>query len=132
INVAASHAHGGYERALGALAALARPGGVVLFGEGFWAREPSAAFLDALGGATRDELPTLAELRGRARAAGLQVTAEVVACAGDWAAYEETLAANAQARADADSAAYAERIRRRRALPDGTSTLGFALLVLAV
>jgi SAM-dependent methyltransferase len=40
VNVASSHAHGGYPAALGALAALARPGGVVLLGEGFWARRP--------------------------------------------------------------------------------------------
>ena len=41
VNVAASHAHGGYPAALAALAALVRPGGVVLLGEGFWACGPS-------------------------------------------------------------------------------------------
>lgn len=130
LNVAASHAHGGYPDALAALAALVRPGGVVLLGEGFWARPPSAAFLDALGGATEDELGTLDELVGHARAAGLEPVFEAVASPADWAHYEETLAANAEARADEKSLAYARRIRDRRALRDGASTLGFALLVL--
>ena len=48
----------------------------------------------------------------------------------DWAAYEETLADNAARDGGADALDYAGRIRARRALPDGTSTLGFALLVL--
>jgi hypothetical protein len=48
----------------------------------------------------------------------------------DWAAYEEALAANAERDGGADALAYTRRIRARRALPDGTSMLGFALLVL--
>jgi SAM-dependent methyltransferase len=126
VNVAASHAHGGYPAALAALAALARPGGTVLLGEGFWAREPSAAFLEALGDATRDELGTLDELLGRARDAGLDPIFQAVASQADWARYEESLAANG----DADSLHYAARIRARHALPEGRTTLGFALLAL--
>jgi SAM-dependent methyltransferase len=130
VNVASSHAHGGFPTVLGALAALTRPGGVVLFGEGFWAREPSPAFLEALGGATRDELGDHDELLATARAAGLVPVFERVATAASWAEYEETLAANAERRDDPESAAYARRIRERRALPGGTTTLGFSLLVL--
>lgn len=55
---------------------------------------------------------------------------ESVAGEEDWARYEETLAANAERHGAPDMVAYARRIRDRRALPDGTVTLGFALLVL--
>jgi cyclopropane fatty-acyl-phospholipid synthase-like methyltransferase len=130
VNVASSHAHGGYPAALGALAALARPGGVVLLGEGFWLREPSEEFLEALGGATRDELGTLDELHEHAGRAGLEPELVATASEDDWARYEEGLAANAQRRGDEESLAYARRILERRALPHGTTTLGFALLVL--
>jgi SAM-dependent methyltransferase len=130
VNVASSHAHGGYPAALAELASLVRPGGSVLLGEGFWARPPTPGFLEALGGATEDELGTLDDLLAHAGAAGLVPIFQAVASRVDWATYEETLAANAQARGDADSLAYANRIRERRALSGGTSTLGFALLVL--
>jgi SAM-dependent methyltransferase len=132
VNVASSHAHGGFPAALGALAALARPGGgLVLLGEGYWERPPSADFLQALGGATADELPLgLDALAGAARAAGLEVVETRTASAADWAAYEEGLAAEAERHDDADAAAYARRIRERRALPGGATTMGFALLTL--
>jgi cyclopropane fatty-acyl-phospholipid synthase-like methyltransferase len=130
LNVGSSHVHGGYPAALGALRRLVADGGAVVFGEGHWVREPSAAFLDALGGASADELPDLDGLRAAARAAGFDVEAEAVASEEDWAAYEETLAANAERAGGEDALRYARRIRDRRALPDGTRTLGFALLLL--
>jgi SAM-dependent methyltransferase len=129
VNVAASHAHGGWPAAVAVLAGLARPGGWLLLGEGFWAREPSFAFLEALGGATPDELGDHDALLASVRDAGLEVVLERVARAEDWARYEETLAANAERAGDPESAAYARRIRSRRALPGGTTTLGFSLLV---
>jgi SAM-dependent methyltransferase len=61
----------------------------------------------------------------RLRASGLQARFEVRD-----ARYEETLAANAERHDAPDTRAYARQIRRRRALPGGTDTLGFALLVL--
>lgn len=133
INVAASHAHGGFPGALEELAALARPdGGLVLLGEGFWAAPPSDAFLAALGGATADELPLgLDALLDAAARAGLRPVAPPrVATAGDWAAYEEGLATEAERHDDAEAQEYAARIRARRALPDGCTTLGFALVIL--
>jgi SAM-dependent methyltransferase len=132
VNVAASHAHGGFPAALPVLAGLARPGGTVLLGEGFWTRPPSPAFLDALGGATADELPLgLEALVSAARASGLEPAAEpIVAGPSDLAAYEEGLAANAEALDTPEGDAYARRIRERRALPDGATTFGFALLTL--
>ncbi|MFL5861680.1 MAG: class I SAM-dependent methyltransferase [Solirubrobacteraceae bacterium] len=131
INVASSHAHGGFPGALRTLADLARPGGLVLFGEGFWRRPPSAAFLDALGGATVDELPLgIDALEAGAAAVGLEPVAREVASDEDWAAYEETLARNAEALGTSDGDAYAAQIHRRRALTDGASTLGFGLITL--
>jgi SAM-dependent methyltransferase len=128
VNVASSHAHGGFPPALGALAALARPGGQVLLGEGFWARRPSAEFLDALSG-TEDELPDLDGLLAAAREAGLEPEHVRVASEQDWAAYEEGLADAAEADGAPDALAYAHVIRERRALPHGGDTLGFALCV---
>jgi SAM-dependent methyltransferase len=132
VNVAASHAHGGFPAALDELAALARPdGGLVLLGEGFWTREPSPAFLDALGGATPDELPLgLDALVAAARVAGLEPLHTAQATETDFTAYEEGLAGEAERYDDEDARAYAQAIRARRALPDGATTFGFALLTL--
>jgi SAM-dependent methyltransferase len=132
INVAASHAHGGFPDALGEIAALARPdGGVVLLGEGYWRHEPSPEFLAALGGATADELPLgLDALLDAAGTAGLEPLAVSDSTEADLADYEERLATEAERYQDAEAIAYARHIRERRALPGGTSTLGFALLTL--
>jgi SAM-dependent methyltransferase len=132
VNVAASHAHGGFPDALGALAALARPdGGLILLGEAYWTRPPSSAFLEALGGATADELPLgLDALVAATRAAGLEPLAVAQATQADWAAYEDGLATEAERYDDAGARTYARRIRERRALPGGATTFGFALLTL--
>jgi len=127
INVGSSHAHGGFPAALKAIRAL---GPVALYGEGFWQRPPSDAFLAALGGATVDELSDLDGLRAAAREVGFDIVHESFAGEQDWADYEETLAANAERHGTPETLAYARRIRDRRALPGGTNTLGFALLVL--
>jgi len=127
INVGSSHAHGGFPAALKAIRAL---GPVALYGEGFWQRPPSDAFLAALGGATADELSDLDGLRAAAREVGFDIVHESFAGEQDWADYEETLAANAERHGTPETLAYARRIRDRRALPGGTNTLGFALLVL--
>jgi hypothetical protein len=103
---------------------------VALYGEGFWQRPPSSDFLDALGGATEDELSDLDGLRAATAAAGFDILHEALASDADWARYEETLAANAERHGSPDSIAYAHRIRQRRALPGGTDTLGFGLFVL--
>jgi cyclopropane fatty-acyl-phospholipid synthase-like methyltransferase len=130
LNVGSSHVHGDWPDALRALHALVVDGGAVVYGEGYWRRPPSAAFLDALGGATADELPDRAGLDAGARAAGFAVAAAEEASDADWARYEETLAAHAERAGDPESLAYARRIRERRALAEGTTTLGFALVLL--
>lgn len=127
LNVGASHALGGFPKALKALKRLGR---AVLYGEGFWRRRPSDDFLAALGGASVDELSDLDGLRAATAAAGFDIAREWVASEEDWMSYEETLAANAEHHGTPDTLAYARRIRDRRALPDGTDTLGFALLLL--
>lgn len=127
INVGSSHAHGGFPTALEMLRGLAP---TVLYGEGFWRRPPSAAFLAALGGATEDELADFDGLRAAVGAAGFELVHELLASEDDWSRYEETLAANAERHGGPESIRYARRIRERRALPGGTDTLGFALLVL--
>ena len=127
INVGSSHAHGGFPVAIEALRALAP---VALYGEGFWQRPPSEDFLSALGGATVDELSDLDGLRAAVRSVGFEIVHESCASDEDWARYEETLAANAERHDAPDARAYARQIRERRALPGGTDTLGFALLVL--
>ena len=129
INVGSSHALGGFPAVLEALRDL---GGSALYGEGFWRRPPSEEFLAALGGATADELPDLDGLRAAVRGVGFAITREWLASDEDWARYEETLAANAERHDTPETLAYARRIRHRRALPGGTDTLGFALLVLRV
>ena len=130
LNVGSSHVHGGYPAALGALRSLAAPGGTVIYGEGYWREPPTPAFLDALGGATEDELDNLGGLRSNVLSAGFDIASLTEAGEADWAAYEETLAANAERDGGPETAVYARRIRERRALPEGTSTLGFALFVL--
>jgi SAM-dependent methyltransferase len=128
INVASSHVHGGFPAAVDALRSLAA---VALYGEGFWLRRPTAAFLAALGGATQDELSDLDGLRAAIHASGFEILHESLASADDWTRYEETLAANAERHGGPDSIAYAGRIRERRALPGGADTLGFGLFALS-
>src|SRR3954449_12991771 len=130
LNVGSSHVHGGYPAALGTLRTLVADGGAVVYGEGYWREEPSPGFLEALGGATEDELDTFGGLRSAAVAAGFEIEGVAEASDADWTRYEEPLAANAEREGDSDALTYARRIRERRAIPGGTDTLGFALLLL--
>ena len=134
--LASSHAIGSWEESLRALAGLARPDrGLGLVGEGFWQREPSAGYLERLGGASADELPLgLDGLEAGARDAGWEVLASAVASHADWAAYEETLLANGEAelavRPDPDLRAWVDAARARWEGEGGQDTMGFALLTL--
>lgn len=134
--LASSHAIGSWEESLRALAGLARPdGGLGLVGEGFWQREPSAGYLERLGGASADELPLgVAGLEAGARDAGWEVLASAVASPADWALYEETLLANGEAalarRPDPDLRAWVDAARARWEGEGGQDTMGFALLTL--
>jgi SAM-dependent methyltransferase len=139
VNVAASHAFGRWHDALAGLAGLVRPGGFVLFGEGYWRREPAPAYLEALG-ATADELPYgLGDLVCGGEAHGLRSVHLAVASEDDWDRYEWRLIRNGErAAAAASDPADAEALRawvgaaRDRVLGEGgRDTLGFALVLFA-
>jgi SAM-dependent methyltransferase len=138
LNVAASHAFGSWEDALAGLVGLVRPGGMVLFGEGYWRREPPAAYLEALGGATADELPLgLAELVAGGERHGLRALQLAVASEDDFDRYEWRLIRNGErAAAQLGDEADARQLRawvdaaRQRVLGEGgRDTLGFALIL---
>jgi SAM-dependent methyltransferase len=136
--IAASHALGGFPDALGPLRELVRPGGEVLLGEGYWCQPPSAEYLDALGGASADELPDYSGLMRAAEQAGLTPLHSSVASEADWDRYEWRLILNAERWAAAnpeDPGAdvlreRARSARERMTMPGGRETLGFALVLL--
>jgi hypothetical protein len=59
----------------------------VIWGTGFWLKEPARAYLDALG-ATRDEMADPAGTLGIGRRAGLVPLEPVSSTAADWDRYE--------------------------------------------
>jgi cyclopropane fatty-acyl-phospholipid synthase-like methyltransferase len=136
--VGSTHALGGLDAALARMAQLTLAGGHVLVGDGFWAREPTDAYLQALGGATRDELPDLADLVRAGDRHGLTAAYVRVASEADWDRYEWTLIANGERflaeHADAPEAddvrAWVGAARDRITAPGGRGTMGFALVLL--
>jgi SAM-dependent methyltransferase len=137
LNIGSSHAFGGdWRHALERLAAIVRPGGEAIVGEGYWRREPDPAYLEALG-ATRDELPDYAGLVGGAIEAGFVPLGVAVTTEHDWDDYEWGIVRNGERWAAANPGPDGEFVRdwvragRDRYLaPGGRDTLGFALLVL--
>ena len=136
--IASSHALGGFPDALRVLGELVPPGGEVLLGEGYWRRPPSAEYLDALGGASPDELPDYTGLMRASEEAGLTPLHSSVASESDWDRYEWRLILNAERWAAANAAdpgaevlrERARRARERMTMPGGRETLGFALVLL--
>jgi len=136
--IASSHALGGFPQALERLRELVRPGGHLLLGEGYWRRPPTREYLDALGGATRDELADYGGLLEAARSAGLVALWSCAASEHDWDRYEWTQVLNCERWAAEhagdplaeDVRARAALARHRLALTGGRETLGFALLLL--
>jgi hypothetical protein len=108
----------------------------VLIGDGYWRREPQAAYLEALG-ATADELPDYAGLVGAGAAVGLEPVYASVTTEEEWDRYEWRLIFNglrfAAEHPDdpgaADVQAWAERARARYLSPGGRDTMGFALVL---
>jgi cyclopropane fatty-acyl-phospholipid synthase-like methyltransferase len=136
--VGSTHALGGLDETLERMAQLTRPGGHVLLGDGFWAREPTDEYLRALGGATRDELPEYSGLVRAGDRHGLTAVHVRVASEADWDRYEWTLIANGERflaeqpgapEAD-DLRAWVGRARDRIIAPGGRGTMGFALVLL--
>lgn len=128
--IASSHALAGFPAALGRLHELVAPGGQVLLGEGYWRREPSRVYLEALGGATADELADYGGLFAAAQEAGLTPLWSCVASERDWDRYEWTQVLNAERHGAEPLRERAAMARRRLTLPGGRETLGFALILL--
>jgi len=122
--VASSHAFGGAGDALDRLRQSVAPGGRVLYGDGFWASEPTPAALEAIG-----ELPRLDDLHTAARAAGFRIERNEASTPAEWDSFEAGWRAGLEASSDPEAVAFAER--RRRAYEDGyRGTIGFCWLVL--
>ena len=125
--IAASHALGGFPAALGRLREL---GERTLFGEGYWRREPSPDYLEALCGATRGELPGYEGLFEAAEDAGLVPLWSCVASPGDWDRYEWTQVLTAERHGGDELLERAAAARRRLTMPGGRETLGFLLTLM--
>jgi SAM-dependent methyltransferase len=127
-----------YDATLAALAALVRPGGRLLVGEGFWRRPPDEAYLAATGMGAGD-FASHADNVARGEALGLLPLLALAASPSDWdrfesrfwRAAEEQLAASPD---DEDARARADHWRawRRAYLAWGRDTLGFGLYLFAV
>lgn len=90
--IGAPHAFGGTGRALRALAGVVEPRGRLLFGDAFWAREPSPAAAEIFG----DVLRPLPELLEACRAAGWRVIHLSTADQREWDDFESTFRAGRQ------------------------------------
>jgi cyclopropane fatty-acyl-phospholipid synthase-like methyltransferase len=123
--IASSHAFGGTTDALHWLRQSVTPGGRVLFGDGFWATEPSAAALATIGA-----LPRREELEAAATAAGFRIERDDVSDLAEWDAFESSWRSGLERSADAEAAAFAAQ--RRSEYEDGyREAIGFSWLVLA-
>jgi hypothetical protein len=85
--IGSSHALGGPEAALGHLLRWTLPGGYVLWGEGFWRRDPGPDYLAAISG-SKDELSTHHGNASAAREHGFSVLWSAVTSDSAWDRYE--------------------------------------------
>jgi len=121
---------------LASLAGLVRRGGLVLYGDGYWRQEPSAAYLEALG-AARDELGDYAGTIRRGEELGLTPVYAVTASVDDFDRYEWSWSLNGEryAREHPDEPGLDEFVewiragRRRYTELGGRDTLGFGLFL---
>jgi SAM-dependent methyltransferase len=104
------------------------PGGYVLFGDGYWIQDPHPDYLEALGGASPDDLLTFEELVTSGEDHGLTPVHVVTASQDDWDAYSWHLIAACERDGSPECREYAARERRRLLAPGGRDTLGFALV----
>ena len=121
---------------LSSLAELVRPGGLVLYGEGYWRREPSPEYLEALG-AEPGELADYAGTIRRGEELGLTPVYAVTASVEDFDRYEWSWSRNGERYAaehpdDDGVREFLEWIRagRHRYVElGGRDTLGFGLFL---
>jgi SAM-dependent methyltransferase len=123
--------------ALNAVSTALKPGGIALYGDGYWTREPDAAALDGLG-AVEEEFGSLAELVRKAGKAGLVPLQVTVADQREWDLFESNGPAGSAERWARKSPGhplrdrvFEEAARRREGYYAGyRGVLGFAYLVL--
>jgi SAM-dependent methyltransferase len=132
--VGASHAFGGTTAALRALAGQVRPGGRLLFGDGFWAQPPAPEAVGLFG----EQTMALPDLMEACRGEGWRVIHLSTASQLEWDDFESTFRAGRQEwllahPAHPRAAGIREWIdvRERQYLTVYRQTLGFAYLVLA-
>lgn len=131
--VGSTHAVGGYPRALAPLAALVRPGGIVVAGEGYWKQKPAPGYLAVLDGA-EDEFTTHAGNAAVGVEQGLMQRFAIESSEEEWDAYEGLYSETVERFAaehpdDPDHDAMLARIRpwRQAYLTWGRATLGFGV-----
>ncbi|MGH3715891.1 MAG: methyltransferase domain-containing protein, partial [Micromonosporaceae bacterium] len=90
--VGAAHAFGGTAAALDALSSVVRPGGRLLFGDGFWERPPGDEALEIFG----TETLSLVELVTQAQRSGWRVLHLSVADQREWDDFESSWGAGRQ------------------------------------
>ena len=134
--VGSTHAFGGFGGALELAGRHARPDGVLLVGEGFWATPPTPAALEALE-ATPDEFTDLAGLVDAAERAGWTPVYAHVSDTAEWDDYEWSWtgsltewALDNPGHPDAAEALAVAREHRDQWLRGYRGVLGFATLVL--
>jgi SAM-dependent methyltransferase len=121
---------------LSSLAGLVRPGGLVLYGDGYWRREPSGEYLEALE-AEQGELADYAGTIRRGEELGLTPVYVVAADVDDFDRYEWSWSLNGEryAAEHPDEPGVAEFLewirsgRRRYVELGGRDTLGFGLFL---
>ena len=141
-NIGSSHVWGGdplthTANALQALSATVRPGGRLLFGECFWAREPTDAELEAMDDVPRGQYRSIRALVDLALSHGFRLRALSQASLEEWddfenwnaKAWEEWLVDNPDAPGADGIRARADRHRRAR-IDGWREVMGMAYLTL--
>lgn len=118
------------------LAAMVRPGGLVLYGDGYWRRPPTRRYLQALG-AERDQMAGWGATLRQGEPLGLRLLAAVRSSTADWDRYEGAWSDNGERYAAEHAGepgvdaflAWIRNGRRRYLELGGRATTGFVLLV---
>jgi SAM-dependent methyltransferase len=134
--VGSDHVFGTQAEALAALRERVTPGGRLLFGTGFWTRQPGAAEAAAVG-MERDDLPALAELVDLAVSLGFRPLSVRTATCDEWEAFESGYLADWEewlmdnpSHPDADAIRAKADRHRTEWLSGYRDVLGFAYLIL--
>ncbi len=136
--VGSTHAFGDIHACVRGLKSLVKPGGVVVWGEGYWKRPPSAEYLAALGASESDYVTHAGNIELLV-GAGLTPVWAATASDDEWDEYEWAYARNIENfvrdnSGDPDGAAFLARSRGWRDIVAkwGRETLGFGVYVARV